>query len=242
MKTPKYILKKKREYYIINRDKILKRCHKRWQEKKNEINKKRREKYRILHPPRIPSFDKKSYQAEYYKKNRERLLALQKQYLQKPEIRKRISAYRKKRYLDKHDIIRKRYAEWYQKNKQKRSIYNKKWRQENPERCRENMRRFWERNPAQVKIRGIGMEIRRCIKNDTKATRYWEKLVGYTLEDLMAHLESMFDDGMTWNNHGEWHIDHIKPVNEFTEKQVAECWSLDNLQPLWADDNMRKGR
>lgn len=46
---------------------------------------------------------------------------------------------------------------------------------------------------------------------------------------------------MTWNNHGEWHIDHKKPVTAFdTNADIKEVCALSNLQPLWAEDNLRK--
>lgn len=79
-----------------------------------------------------------------------------------------------------------------------------------------------------------------------KAGCRWEKLVGYTLAELMSHLEALFQPGMTWANIGDWHIDHKTPRSAFNystpdEPAFLECWALDNLQPLWAVDNMRKG-
>lgn len=79
-----------------------------------------------------------------------------------------------------------------------------------------------------------------------KAGCRWEVLVGYTLSDLMAHLEARFVDGMNWSNIGQWHIDHIRPRSAFSyegpnDPQFLACWALDNLQPLWARDNMSKG-
>lgn len=75
----------------------------------------------------------------------------------------------------------------------------------------------------------------------------WERAVGYTIEELMAHLESQFQSGMTWENRGRggWHIDHIRPVSDFDftsveDPEFKECWSLWNLQPLWEKDNLRK--
>lgn len=68
--------------------------------------------------------------------------------------------------------------------------------------------------------------------------------LGYEVEDLARHLESGFLDGMTWENYGEWHVDHIKPCSLFDQhdpSQFAECWALSNLQPLWAIDNIKKG-
>jgi len=69
------------------------------------------------------------------------------------------------------------------------------------------------------------------------------QLIGGSVENLKKHLESQFTEGMTWDNHGKWHIDHIKPcaVFDFTVKeQQNECFHYTNLQPLWAEDNMRK--
>ena len=62
----------------------------------------------------------------------------------------------------------------------------------------------------------------------------------------MSHLESKFTEGMTWDNYGEWHVDHKKPMTlfEFTstdDEGFKECWALDNLQPLWGKDNLSKG-
>jgi hypothetical protein len=79
-----------------------------------------------------------------------------------------------------------------------------------------------------------------------KAGRSWREFVPYTLEELMAHLEAKFLPGMTWDNRGEWHIDHIRPLCSFDFQtpecpQFREAWALTNLQPLWAVDNLKKG-
>jgi len=74
----------------------------------------------------------------------------------------------------------------------------------------------------------------------------WQKLAGYTINDLRDHLESQFANGMSWENMGQWHIDHIIPRSyfEFTkpsDEGFKQCWALSNLQPLWAKDNLSKG-
>ena len=69
------------------------------------------------------------------------------------------------------------------------------------------------------------------------------KNIGYTPADLRRHIESLFQPGMTWENHGKWHLDHIKPLSLFdcTDlEQVYAANQLDNLQPLWALDNIKK--
>lgn len=106
--------------------------------------------------------------------------------------------------------------------------------------------------------RDAGQEVRRRLRanfssrigrslKDGKVGRSWENLAGYTVEDLMRHLEVLLLPGMNWSNYGfrGWHIDHIRPVASFRydsydHPQFRECWSLSNLQPLWAVDNLRK--
>ena len=69
-----------------------------------------------------------------------------------------------------------------------------------------------------------------------------EELLGYTAEELKNHLESLFKEGMTWENHGKWHIDHKIPASYFTSiDQINECFALDNLKPEWGEWNMSKG-
>lgn len=80
-----------------------------------------------------------------------------------------------------------------------------------------------------------------------KAGRRWEKIVGYSLEELMNHLEKQFKVGMDWTNYGQWHIDHRIPKSKFRFRSISDaqfilCWSLENLQPLWANENLIKGK
>lgn len=82
--------------------------------------------------------------------------------------------------------------------------------------------------------------------NGLKDCRSWESLVGYTLFDLKSHLEKQFKIGMTWDNYGEWEIDHVKPIAKFIitntdDAEFKECWGLDNIQPLWRLENLNKG-
>lgn len=68
--------------------------------------------------------------------------------------------------------------------------------------------------------------------------------LGCSIEFLKQHLESQFQEGMTWENHGEWHIDHKKPLASFdltNREQLLEACHYTNLQPLWAADNIAKG-
>jgi hypothetical protein len=60
-------------------------------------------------------------------------------------------------------------------------------------------------------------------------------LIGYSALELKEHIESLFTIGMSWDNYGQWHIDHIKPVSSFDKDTPIKTVNvLSNLQPLWA--------
>ncbi len=65
----------------------------------------------------------------------------------------------------------------------------------------------------------------------------FSKVVNYSFDELEKHLEFNFRKGMTWENIGDkWEIHHIKPLNLYDPKILAdikECWSLNNLIPIW---------
>lgn len=77
--------------------------------------------------------------------------------------------------------------------------------------------------------------------------RKTEELLGYTREELISHIEKQFTKGMNWEKFlsGEIHIDHIIPVahmkpERFDSDEFKACWSLPNLRPMWAADNLSK--
>lgn len=94
----------------------------------------------------------------------------------------------------------------------------------------------------------VSRKVRSTLQNMIRAAKCGGKnpkspLLDFTPSDLIEQMESLFDDGMSWNNHGEWHVDHIKPVKAFLDEDVKDpaiINALENLQPLWAEDNLRK--
>ena len=80
-------------------------------------------------------------------------------------------------------------------------------------------------------------------KDGTKAFKTTE-LIGCSVQSLRNHLEEKFKNGMSWDNYGDWHIDHIIPCAAFDLTRSTEqkkCFHYTNLQPLWAHENLSKG-
>lgn len=125
-------------------------------------------------------------------------------------------------------------------NQERRSARNASWLKTVHERMADG---------SSFKLRWVTSKaVRQSLKdrNSGKRGLSWEKLVGYTVQELRSHLEALFKPGMTWDNYGKWHVDHKKPqvLFEFDSADHPEfraCWALSNLQPLWALDNLRKG-
>ena len=81
------------------------------------------------------------------------------------------------------------------------------------------------------------------IKGNQKTCRT-EQYVCCSYNELLDHLESQFDEGMSWENQGEWHIDHFKAQSRFDptiEEEAYMCWHYTNLQPMWASENISCG-
>ena len=69
-------------------------------------------------------------------------------------------------------------------------------------------------------------------------------LVGCSVGFLRSYIEAKFEKGMTWDNYGEWHVDHIRPCASFDlsdKDQVIQCFNWRNLQPMWGSENCSKG-
>lgn len=90
--------------------------------------------------------------------------------------------------------------------------------------------------------RYLNNRLRYALKGNHKSQSI-VKLLGCSIPELKQHLESRFKDGMTWDNYGKWHIDHILPCASFDlsrPEQQSKCFNHQNLQPLWAYENLKK--
>jgi predicted Zn-ribbon and HTH transcriptional regulator len=106
--------------------------------------------------------------------------------------------------------------------------------------------RRWSSDPAWIINRRMSAGVKSSL-GDGKNGRSWELLVGYTVAELMVHLGKQFSRSMTWENRGEWHIDHIQPLSSFRfetadDPEFKAAWALSNLQPLWGRENLSKSK
>ena len=152
----------------------------------------------------------------YYKQNKEKIKTIVREY--EKNNRKKINEAQKK---------------WKEKNKEKVKLYQKK---SNNKRKTDNMYKL--RCNISTLIRQ-GMYKKKYLKK-TKT----QNIIGCSFEEFKRHLQSQFQEGMTWDNYGRngWHIDHIYPVSKARDKEhLLELNHYTNLQPLWEKDNLSKG-
>ena len=157
-----------------------------------------------------------------------------------------------KRYHTKHKKkVREYHASWATENREHLREYHKQWRDENIEHHREVKRNYERTRKANDPIYKLIGNFRTAIytvlkeNNMSKYDHYFDML-GYSQEDLVSHLDFLLNDGMTWENYGEWHVDHKLPIDSFNfrnskDPEFKECWSLNNLQPMWGSENISKG-
>ena len=206
-------------------------------------------RWRAQNPDRIALSRKKEHER---RARRRRLLGISRRTIFANEEQRRIA----------RRAARKR---WERKNTERIKAIRNRWRINhreqvaaqtrlrhirNPEQYKARIRRAYEknrRNPTWVISSRMRYRLWMTLRS-AKARRSWESLVGYSGEDLIAHLESLFSDGMTWDKffEGKVEIDHKRPIASFVysspaDEQFQQCWALSNLRPLWKHDNRTLG-
>jgi hypothetical protein len=159
----------------------------------------------------------------------------------------------KKYKLENKEKIKEYNSKWNYENKTYYQEYRKFWEVENREKVLKKRERFKEKNPNYIndynkkrKKEDIVFKLRFDMRNSiNRYLKYRSQktfdIVGCTSEFLKEHLENQFVDGMTWENRNEWHIDHIIPLSSAkTEEELYKLCHYTNLQPLWAEENLRK--
>jgi hypothetical protein len=156
-----------------------------------------------------------------------------------------------KRTYYKHKEKKLEYhKKWAEQNKEHLSNYIKEYRENNVDKIRQ-IKRDYERNrkakdPLYKLIANFRTAIYTVLKenNMDKYGHYFD-ILKYSPEELVVHLENQFTKDMTWDNYGEWHVDHRLPITSFNFREVGDdefmrCWELNNLQPMWGSENIIK--
>lgn len=174
----------------------------------------------------------KILQGEYYNRHKH-----------DPSFRERAKSHYRKYYSKNKEHINKKGKLYSIKNRAKTREYDRLWHRNHRDKTKLSKQRY--NNKIETRIsNAISTPIGRLL-HGKKAGRKWQTLTGWTLEELMAHLKKQFKDGMSWDNYGQWHIDHIIPKAYFkfesaSDPEFKRCWALSNLRPLWAKDNLHK--
>ncbi len=128
------------------------------------------------------------------------------------------------------DKLNKRTRDWHKNNRDKVNLARKE--------------RYKNNHNIRISIAMRGMVKRILNLSGKEKTMPSFDYLGYSKDQLTSHLEVLFCDGMSWENYGDWHIDHIKPVSVMLNEGITDpktINALSNLQPLWAFDNHSKG-
>ena len=187
----------------------------------------------------------------YREKNKERIERMSKKYRDKPESKARRKEYCAEYYLKNKKRVNKRNKTWFQNNKDKVRKAVKRYRLKNLEYQRKWYAAYARRqrkinpqfNMRERLSKGITMALNRYVKEGKRFDTL--TYTGCSIAFLVKHIERQFKDGMNWENRDKWHIDHIRPCASFDltdTQQQLECFHYTNLQPLWAFDNMSKGK
>ena len=143
-------------------------------------------------------------------------------------------------------------------------LRKRKWRADNPEESTRRVMEYQKNNKEKYQAKKLAshkkrretdmefnlkLRLRRRMNGamhsaDATATASTMELLGCKPSELRAHLQSQFVPGMSWDNYGDWEVDHIRPCVSFDltdSEQQRECFHFSNLQPLWREVNRSKG-
>lgn len=190
-----------------------------------------------------------AYKKEYYESNKEKLLEDKKKYVETNREKVKLSS---KKYKEAN---KEKINKWREENREHILNYNKTYQEKNADKISKLAKKYKENNYDKI------LSYNRKYRISNKHTVAWRNLIhgtlrrfdkkkeghtidllGYSPGELKTHLESLFTEGMSWDNYGEWHIDHIKPVITYNpETHPSIVNALSNLRPLWSTTREIKG-
>lgn len=142
--------------------------------------------------------------------------------------------------------------DWYRRNRESEIAKAKKWNKENANKAKIANAKYTKthnyyvnryRTDINFRLRVIlRSRLLQSVKTDAKAGSAVRDL-GCSITEFKNYIESKFIVGMTWDNMGKWHLDHIEPLLKFdlTDKeQFLKACHYTNIQPLWIEDHIKK--
>ena len=219
LRNPEY----RKEYYKANNEKI--------KEKTKEYYKANKEYY-------------KEYNKEYKKENKEKIKEQRKEY--QKENKEKIKEYQKEYKAANKEKNKEYYKEYYKENKEKIKEYNKEYKANPANKEKINKRtRVRYKNDENFRLsKLLRTRFTLALKSQNiKKNSHVLELTSCPIDFLKDYLSKKFEEGMTWDNQGEWHIDHRKPCASFdltNKEDQRKCFHYTNLQPLWGKENREK--
>jgi hypothetical protein len=235
-KIKEYHKKYRKDQYEANKEKEIAQ-NRVWAEKNREktraYNKVWRERNKQLQTE-ADKEKKQDYHKDYREANRENIRSCYKEWNEAkkkdPDYQAKLARDRKQRYEANKEKVLAKCKEYRKANSTKLSKQDNKRRKQ---RMKEDPLFF-----VKSKLRRAVIGAFKRIKHNKPSNT--QSLLGCTWEEAKAHFESLFQEGMSWENHGEWHIDHVRPVASFAQDELYLMNHISNLQPLWAKDNLQK--
>lgn len=181
--------------------------------------------------------------SEYNKSRKEKSREYNKEYQSKNSVS--IKENKKKYYLDNIDYFKERNKDIQNSlDKKKKKEYQKKYynKPETKEKIKKYRKNKAERDPLYKLTINIRKRIRISLKNNLINNSKYEEILGCSFLEFRYYIENLFIDGMSWENYGEWHLDHRVPISwAKNEEEVYKLSHYTNFQPLWMNDNLSKG-
>ena len=173
--------------------------------------------------------------------NREKIISSKKEYYtnNKESVLLKNAAWR----LENLDKVKSTQKDYYRRNKDARRLNSYLWRQNNSSLLNKRFRDRYS-SDLEFRLRRICRQFVRRAYLSIGSQKELDTLtfLGYSPVQLKEHIESLFKPGMSWDNYGDWHIDHIVPISSATTfEEGIRLSQLENLQPLWAEENLVKG-
>lgn len=204
--------------------------------------------------------DRAEHNRKQYLKNREKRLAIQKAYYwankdartaynkeYAEKNKSAISEQRKAYRIQNAEARKESLRQWYLANAEYAKQKAKEYREANKDKMLQWSKEYHNTKMLNDPVYKAAIRVRTLINNKLYAKGYTKKsrtyeILGCSFAEFAAHIESQFQDGMNWDNHGAWHLDHKTPIAAAkTEEDVIRLNHHTNFQPLWAIDNLKKG-